>query len=129
MEYRKVEQLHSGSWIVIPFENLKSGDTFRLFDETNGASGETDTIEDGTTDYIATSDAFSCEPQGNFGIEAHPKVQHAGIFHQETARIAYRFWEFRGGGRSTQEQADIDWFKAETFLKHRFEQRAFTSEE
>lgn len=74
MEYRRVEQSHSGAWIVIPFENLKSGDTFRLFDETNGASGETKPIEDGTVIYVATSDAYPCQPEGNFSIEAHPEI-------------------------------------------------------
>lgn len=69
MDFRKVERLDGETWAEIPFENLRTGDTFRLFDITS------DPIENGTTNYIATSDAFPCEPDGNWGVESHPQVR------------------------------------------------------
>ena len=60
MELRKVERkTANGGWEQIVFNELREGDLFKLYNE-----------DDGGVTYMATSDPFPAEPEGNYGIEA-----------------------------------------------------------
>ena len=51
---RKVKIFKDEKWIDIEFENLKTGDKFRLFEST----GEEVKNENGNLEFIATSDTY-----------------------------------------------------------------------
>ena len=61
--FRKVERKTVDGWEDIPFSHLKKGDLFKLYD----ADCEEGKIEDGSTVYIANSDAEVCpDSDGNY---------------------------------------------------------------
>ena len=58
MEYRHVEILRDGEWVRDEFENVREGDSFKIFEP------------DGTFVHqgIALTDPEPCEPEGNWII-------------------------------------------------------------
>ena len=65
LKMRRVEILRDGDFIAAQFDQIRSGDRFRLFDDHPHGSecGEIN---------IATSDAIPCEPAGNWSVTAYP---------------------------------------------------------
>jgi hypothetical protein len=59
MEFRQCEKLVDEDWVPVEFEQLKEGDTFRLFE--NGLV---------ICEAVAEGDPFQVPPDGNWGIKA-----------------------------------------------------------
>lgn len=70
IEQRRTEILKDGEWIQCRFRDLKSGDTFRLFEPT----GEPVVLRKDKTDFIALSDAYQNE-DGIWTIEVGGSVE------------------------------------------------------
>lgn len=68
-DWRRAKVLRNGEWHDIPFEEIKEGDTVRLF-ESDGAEF---VMDGGGTVAKALSDAEPLpEPPGNYGVELQP---------------------------------------------------------
>lgn len=65
LKFRRVERQVNGAFCPCLFEELVSGDRFRLFDDCE------DPVETGTAVYLATGDALQYGVEGNFTIQAH----------------------------------------------------------
>jgi hypothetical protein len=55
-----------GEWEEVPFKDLKKGQVFRLFDDNE----DVPPVEDGTSVYVALSNAAPTEPEGNYVVQS-----------------------------------------------------------
>lgn len=65
LRMRRVEIQRSGHFLPATFDQIKSGDHFRLYDD-DPAGHEHGEIN------LATTDAVPCNPVGNWYVMAHP---------------------------------------------------------
>lgn len=65
VKYRRVERQINSVFCPCLFEELVSGDHFKLFDDGD------DPVENGVAIYLATGDALQYGIEGNYIIQAH----------------------------------------------------------
>lgn len=63
MKFRKVAKLEADRWVAVPFEELKKGDVFCYYEK------EVPEKVNVSQKYVAVSDAYPTEPEGNWAID------------------------------------------------------------